>query len=493
MSKSTQKRKISAESEQRKDDITQTVTESVNDKKTRSRSSSKTTKDSVVEETPIENIIVDPAPAPTVETVQKPTIDIESLKAELYEQIKKQVIFEINRAETAKEKAAEVQATLSKSELNLVGEKHYTVSSDLDGLVISENSIPLFTINKSGVVGVGLKAPRGYGRGSMHIRSNYTSEASIPTNGLNSTRGLIVEGDGDDEKTFTLRVLSRMNKQGLNVTGDGSLILGLMNDDSESKLTVYQPVNDEHALHIHTPSKFYNANMIDLETRAYNNKTYNFIDARREATVNNDYSDTISAFRVDGTGSVYADTSFISNRTGYAEYFEWEDNNHRKEDRTGFAVTITKMGKIRVANEGDIVLGVVVKHSAFIGNAAWNSWNKRTYLDPLGNRRQRKYQVMEWNTQDNLTESYYNGELPKNFAYPENCVTYETDLNGNDLYRDFINNAYDKDRGYISRENRGFPLIQLIGRAIIYKGQVVSPMWIKIRDINDELEEWIIK
>ena len=438
--------------------------------------------------TPVKKSTPKKEPAPVV-----PAIDVEAIKKELYSEIRKQVEFEFKRQQHVDEATTKAHSSITRSELTLAGEKEYKITSDIDGLNILEKDVPLFSINKSGVVGVGIKAPRGFGRGSMHIRSNYSSEAAIPTTGDNSTRGLIVEGDGDDHKTFTFRVLSRMNRQGINVTGDGSLIVGLANDYSESKLTVYQPINDEHATHIHAPSKYYNANILDLETKALNNKTYNFIDARREAEANNDYINSISAFRVDGTGTVFADSGFVSNHTGYAEYFEWEDNNTRSEDRLGFTVSLTKKGQIRPANEGDVVIGVVVSNSAIIGNAAWNAWRRRWYLDPFLERRRRKYQVMEWQTHDNLSQSFINGELPKDYPIPENCINYETGLDGQDLYMDHMNDMFDKTIPYANREYRNFPLVRLIGRTVLFKGQVVNKNWIKVRDISDELEEWIIK
>ena len=64
------------------------------------------------------------------------------------------------------------------------------------------------------------------------------------SSGLHSTRGLIVEGDGDDEKTFTFRALSRQNRQGFNVTGDGKLIWGAVKDTHRSRLYVEHNEND---------------------------------------------------------------------------------------------------------------------------------------------------------------------------------------------------------------------------------------------------------
>ena len=85
---------------------------------------------------------------------------------------------------------------------------------------------------------------RGYGAGSLHIRSTNLCEASYLLVEKDPTRGLIVEGDGDDEKTFTFRALSRQNRQGFNVTGDGKLIWGAVKDTHRSRLYVEHNEND---------------------------------------------------------------------------------------------------------------------------------------------------------------------------------------------------------------------------------------------------------
>ena len=41
--------------------------------------------------------------------------------------------------------------------------------------------------------------------------------------------------------------------------------------------------------------------------------------------------------------------------------FEWGDGNPRKEDRTGYVVTLSPKGQLVVANEGDDIVGVVGK------------------------------------------------------------------------------------------------------------------------------------
>ena len=89
----------------------------------------------------------------------------------LREEIKKEVEFELKKQEHVEETQAKADASLSRSELKLIGTKEYNITSDLDGLVISEKDKALFTASKSGAIGFGLKAPRSFGVGSAHFRA----------------------------------------------------------------------------------------------------------------------------------------------------------------------------------------------------------------------------------------------------------------------------------------------------------------------------------
>ena len=100
------------------------------------------------------------------------------------------------------------------------------------------------------------------GYGSARFRANYPSEA--PTfRGLHSTRGVIVEGDGDDEKTFTFRALSRQNRQGFNTPGDGSVLVGDIKDPTLSRVHI-NPNNDENVLNMYAGSKIFENTFLNI-------------------------------------------------------------------------------------------------------------------------------------------------------------------------------------------------------------------------------------
>jgi len=409
----------------------------------------------------------------------------------LREEIKKEVEFAYKQKQHKEEVVKESKTELTRSELKLSADKEFLFTSGLDGLVISEKDKALITASKSGAIGFGIKAPRSFGIGSAHFRANYPSEAPIPTSGVGSTRGVIVEGDGDDEKTFALRVLSRMNRQGLNVTSDGSLVVNDSTDKTLSRVSINQTDNDAHALNVIGSSRYYDQNIVNLQSKATPDDKFNFLNARADVKENGGAG--VDVFRVDGEGSVYANMAVNSNAKGYAELFEWADSNHKNENRTGFTVALNEKGKLIIADEGDKVIGVVSDSAAIIGNAGWNCLQARYNLTADKQPMTSRYKVVEWLDDVGVLHSYYLNTLDKDFALPENAVIYESNDDGSDMYKKDYRSDFDMTKDYTKRIKRGWACVIITGTTKIYKGQFMNSNWIKIKDINDDLEEWIIK
>lgn len=429
---------------------------------------------------------------------EEPEVDVfaefkEELKKELYKEIREQVIAENKRLEHIEKTKEKVEATITKSELVLSGVEVFRFTGTKDGLNLSKNETVMQSFNKGGAVGIGTTSPKAIGPGSVHIRSNYNSEASLPVDGKGQVRGLLVESDADDSNTFLFRGVSRKNRQGLNLTGSGELSLGLMHDDTQSKLNVYQPVHNKNVFHGYAPSRYFNSNLIDIETQATSNKAYNFIEAKNQSMENGD-EHAQKVFTVDGTGAIYSDGTIHSNNTGYAEMFEWGDGNPRKEDRTGYVVTLSPKGQLVVANEGDDIVGVVAKRPAVIGGAAWNYWNDKYYADERGNRKGLGVHIMEWEKRDHTVESHFNSTLPRDFQTPENTVVYETHPDGSDMYTGHETDEFNRQQEYKGRTERNeWATVVIHGTATVCKGQITGQSWIRLADISDDLERWLIK
>jgi hypothetical protein len=57
-----------------------------------------------------------------------------------------------------------------------------------------------------------------------------------------------------------------------------------------------------------------------------------------------------------------------------------------------------------------------------------------------------------------------------------------------------LNPEYDESQEYIPREQRPeWNCVGLLGQLRLRKGQPVADSWIKMRDISDEVELWLVK
>jgi len=418
---------------------------------------------------------------------------VESLTKEiLRDEVKKEVLTAFDSRDHAEKESIKANAEVTRSQLLLSAKKDYRFTAELDGLVLSEvlnhskgEVKPILNASTNGAVAFGFKAPRTVGYGSAHFRANYPSEAPIPSSGLHSTRGVIVEGDGDDEKTFTFRALSRQNRQGFNITGDGSVLIGDIQDKTLSRLHINQPNNDENVLNVFAGSKVFENTFINLQSGKPLNNDFKFFSSKVEVESNGGKG--LEVFKVDGDGGTYSDKGFFANSTGYAEFFEWADSNKKSEDRFGYTVTLNNVGKIVPASEGDTVIGVVVESAAVVGNTGWNKWNKKY------NNTKIKKKVVEWIDHIGILHSYYVDTLSKDFALPDNAIIYETTGEGDDILVDKINTSWDIDKEYTPRSDRGWALVALTGRVNVFKGQNMDSRWLKYCDVNDEIETWILR
>jgi hypothetical protein len=97
-----------------------------------------------------------------------------------------------------------------------------------------------------------------------------------------------------------------------------------------------------------------------------------------------------NALRLTNDGTLYYKTG-MGEGADYAEFFEWSDGNPDNEDRCGLFVTFDfnkeysytdsqELPHIKLANEGDYILGVISGNPSFVGNAD-EEWKKRWLYD----------------------------------------------------------------------------------------------------------------
>ena len=233
------------------------------------------------------------------------------------------------------------------------------------------------------------------------------------------------------------------------------------------------------------------------------------------------------ALRGDGTG--LCDGSWTGGGADYAEYFEWADGNPKNEDRRGFSVSLIG-DKIQKANSGDVVIGVISGNPSVVGDSAWNRWSGKYLRDDFNGYIMEPCQVVEWSErvkvsdavpavpaqnitryvkQDDGSFSEVNFHDPGRDEQPERWEvkrhSYMTDavpaglVVPNDAeYRSSerrkINPNYKEGSDYTPRNERPeWDCVGLMGKLRIRKGQPVDARWIKMRDIGETVEEWLVR
>jgi hypothetical protein len=191
-------------------------------------------------------------------------------------------------------------------------------------------------------------------------------------------------------------------------------------------------------------SSSYDRPVVEIDCVRAANSAYAHIQA-----YSGSFADTEFLLRGDGNG--LCDGAWTGGGADYAEYFEWSDGNPDEQDRRGISVVLDG-DKIRPTLAGEDPIGVISGNPSVVGDAAWNKWVGKYLRDDYG--------------------------------------SYILDENGDRQ----LNPAYDPDAEYISREDRPeWDCVGLMGKLRIRKGQPTGSRWIKMRDISDSVEEWLVR
>jgi len=114
-------------------------------------------------------------------------------------------------------------------------------------------------------------------------------------------------------------------------------------------------------------------------------------------------------------------------------------------------------------------------------------------------------QLLQWTevveNGDDIKHEYHTDRIPSGTTAPtdataENKLTVisKEDDNTTDHIRRKLNSSWDATATYIPRADRKeWDTVGLMGKLRMKKGQSTGTNWIKLRDISDTVEEWLVR
>ena len=158
-----------------------------------------------------------------------------------------------------------------------------------------------------------------------------------------------------------------------------------------------------------------------------------------------------------------------SSGADFAEYFQSKSG---KEIAPGITVVLEK-GLIRPAKKGETPIGAISATPALIGNDI-EDFETMYVKDDYGRTQMEEYEVEE-----EIMESSA-GDTPKTQKVKQK--------------RPKVNPNYKEDAPFVTREESPeWNLVGIVGQVRINKGQPIAAGWVKIRDISDKVELWLVK
>ena len=192
-----------------------------------------------------------------------------------------------------------------------------------------------------------------------------------------------------------------------------------------------------------------------------------------------DGSDTNSRLRIrmeTNSGHIDAEGNINANQSlDFAEYFEWSDGNPNNEDRIGHTVSVDGLtGKIKIAEAGEPVIGVISGTAGFIGGGHHFSWQGRFKHDEWGR------EVFEELKDENGNVLYSDAETRAQIVKTNRIETEEYDSS--------------LENSYVPRVLRKeWDVVGLVGQIRVRKNAVISNNWIKLKEIDSVKDLYLVK
>ena len=271
--------------------------------------------------------------------------------------------------------------------------------------------------------------------------------------------------------------------------GNDAVMLGANAPSGDEQLLNHSADNRTITV-FNAASESYSQDVLDINCHRSQTSSFNFVRMMSDANSGQD-----SEFIFAGNGSAFADGTYNNNGADYAEFFETNDGNGIDAGKT----VVLDGNKVRASTSSDdasTVIGVVRPkddgiNSMIIGNTAWNRWTNKYLHDDYGSFIMEDYTVTEWTEVESdgnrKVHSYKTEDIPSD-------VTVPSDAEVKTFQRRKLNPDFDESLEYKPRSERDeWVIIGMLGQIQVTKGQKTGTNWIKMRDISETVEEWLVR
>jgi hypothetical protein len=342
------------------------------------------------------------------------------------------------------------------------------------------------------------------GTDGTHFLEGASIRADIDgTPGANDMPGRLefhTTADGADAGTERMRIES-----------DGDVVIGATS--TSSKLSITQTGDLVGFANLSTNASYAN-HMNYWQAARAGSTSFNFL-----ICISNNASSNDIELRIKGNGAVTSDSAYDSSGGDYAEYFEWKDGNTSSEDRVGYSIILDgeKIIKATDSDDASKIVGVVSGNPSVVGDADIDRWKKKYLKDDFNRFIMEEYTVTTW-TEKTYTDdgssspeeniNHHTDRIPSDVTVPTEdvknsdgrviktkAVVVTTEDDGvTKLTRKKLNPDWDSTKTYVPREDRKeWDVVGLMGKLRLRKGQPTGTNWIKMRDISETVEEWLVR